>query len=232
MNIVGNGLIGREFRKVEDKYKEMEVTIFASGVANSGERRKEEYARESELLAKEIASGRKIVYFSTCSVLQKEINQYVIHKRAMEKLLRDSSDCIIVRLPQVVGHNPNQNTLIEYFCRNIKAGKQFRVYRNAFRCLIDVEDVTRITLIALRGNVELGSILNVSSEPQVLALDIVSWLEKTLNKKGQYDIINTESDRIEIDLSMAKSLLGSKDIIFESTYWKSVLIKYYKDRGI
>jgi nucleoside-diphosphate-sugar epimerase len=232
MNIVGNGLIGREFRKVKDKYKGMEVTIFASGVANSGERRKEEYARETELLAKEIGSGRKIVYFSTCRVLQKETNQYVIHKRAMEKLLCESGECIIVRLPQVVGHNPNQNTLIEYFFRNIMAGEQFRVYKNAFRCLIDVEDVTRITLVALRENVKLGTILNVSSEPQVLALDIVRWLEKTLNKKGQYDIIYRESDRIEIDLSMAKSLLGSKDIIFESTYWKGVLMKYYKDRGL
>jgi nucleoside-diphosphate-sugar epimerase len=232
MNIVGNGLIGREFRRLEDKYKEMEVTIFASGVANSSEKRKEEYTKETELLAKEIISGRKIVYFSTCSVLQKEINQYVIHKRAIEKLLRDSSDCIIVRLPQVVGYKPNQNTLIEYFCQNILAGNHFRVYRDACRSLIDVEDVARITLVALRENIEIGSILNISSEPQVLAIDIVSWLEKTLNKKGHYDIINTESDRLKIDLSMVKSLLGSKDIIFESTYWKSVLIKYYQYRGV
>jgi nucleoside-diphosphate-sugar epimerase len=232
MNIVGNGLIGREFRKVEDKYKEMEVTIFASGVANSGEWRKEEYARETELLAKEIASGRKIVYFSTCSVLQKEANQYIIHKRAIEKLLCESSDCLIVRLPQVVGNNANQNTLLEYFCQNIAAGKQFRVYKNAYRSLIDIEDVARITLVALRENLELGSILNVSSEPQVLAIDIVSWLEKTLNIKGQYNIIDRESDRVDIDLSMAKSLLGSEDIIFEHTYWKDVIMKYYQGINI
>jgi nucleoside-diphosphate-sugar epimerase len=111
-------------------------------------------------------------------------------------------------------------------------GKQFRVFRNAYRCLIDVEDVARITLVALREKIGLGSILNVSSEPQVLALDIVNWLEETLNTKGHYDIIDTESDWEEIDLSMAKNLLGSGDIIFESSYWKSVLMKYYPGSGI
>lgn len=227
MKIVGDGLIGKEFRKVADKYMNMEITIFASGVAKSDEKRGEEYGRETDMIAKEISKGNKIIYFSTCSIQQERATAYIIHKKMMEKMLIDSCECLIVRLPQVVGRNANQNTMVEFFFRNLTEGKPFNIYANAYRSLIDVEDVVRIVLGAINAELQLGNLINISSGVQVLALDIAKWFEKNLGIKGNYNIINSDAERLEIDLSQAKRLVGREDIIFGSRYWSDVLRKYY-----
>ena len=227
MKIVGNGLIGREFRKVAHKYRDVEVTVFASGVAKSDEKRSEEYDRELDMIAKEISKGDKIIYFSTCSILQKSASDYITHKRGMEKVLLESCECLIVRLPQVVGKNPNQNTVVEFFYRSLMHGKHFNIYAEAYRSLIDVEDVVRIVLTALNADINVGTVINISSGSQVLAIEIVRWFEENLGVKGSYNIIRSKGEKLAVDLTLAKSLLGEADIIFESHYWKNVLKKYY-----
>ena len=227
MKIIGNGLIGREFRKVADQYRDMEITVFASGVAKSTENRREEYDREYDMIAREISTGNKIIYFSTCSILQKRSTNYIAHKKRIEKVLSELCDCLIVRLPQVVGHNANANTLVEYFYRRLMTGKTFDVYANAYRSLIDVEDVARIVSIFLNKDYPLGNTLNISSESQVLAIDIVRWFEEALGITGNYNVISSKSDRLDIDLSCARRLLGASDSIFKSQYWSDVLRKYY-----
>ena len=232
MKIVGNGLIGRAFREVAGRYKDIKVTIFASGVAKSAEKRSEEYAREADMIGKEISMGNKIIYFSTCSILQKHATDYIAHKRGIEKILIESSECLIVRLPQVVGKNPNQNTVVEFFYRSLMAGNHFDIYANAHRSLIDVEDVVRIVLIALNADYHVGNVINISSGYQVLAIEIVRWFEKNLGIKGNYNIIRSNVEELAVDLTLAKSLLGEADIIFESHYWKNVLKKYYSRDSI
>ena len=62
--IVGNGLIAKAF----DNFKDDKVIIFASGVSNSLEQRKQEFDREENILSNVINENpeKKIVYFSTC----------------------------------------------------------------------------------------------------------------------------------------------------------------------
>ena len=60
--IVGNGLIAKAF----DNFKDDKVIIFASGVSNSLEQRKQEFDRENILSNVINENPEKIVYFSTC----------------------------------------------------------------------------------------------------------------------------------------------------------------------
>ena len=179
------------------------------------------------MIAMEISKGGKIIYFSTCSILQNRVTSYISHKRHIEKLLVDSSNCLIVRLPQVVGKNANQNTVVEFFYRSLISGEPFNIYANAYRSLIDVEDVVRIVLIALNADYNVGNVINISSGSQVLAIEIVKWFEENMGVKGNYTINNSEAEPLIVDLTLAKSLLGEADIIFSTQYWKNVLKKYY-----
>ena len=80
--VIGNGLLGREFKKYNDFNN---CIIFASGVSNSNETDNVEFEREKLLLIKTIKENKdmKIIYFS--SVLAGITNnKYYGHKIELE----------------------------------------------------------------------------------------------------------------------------------------------------
>ncbi len=111
--IIGNGLLANEF----DVYKNSnDVTIFASGVSNSNEKRGGEFEREMRLLRSEADNDecRLLIYFSSTKVFESGDNDnlYIKHKKDVEKFINENfKSFLIFRLPQVIGKGGNPNTL-------------------------------------------------------------------------------------------------------------------------
>src|SRR3990167_2764471 len=129
--IIGHGDIASVLSNRKDRL------YFASGVSNSSEIRESEYTREKNLLLKQ---DRKlhVVYFSTLAVLYGD-NRYVQHKSEMEKLIKQEFPrYTIMRLGNITwGTNPH--TLINFFRRQLKAGKPIEI-KNTYRYIIDKDE--------------------------------------------------------------------------------------------
>ena len=105
--IVGNGFISKAFKEFSHKFEN--DIIFGSGVSNSSiTDANYELAREVALLGKYKTSNKKLIYFSTSSVFDKQSKKsmYVKHKINIENYIQEHFDrYLIYRLPIVVeGH--------------------------------------------------------------------------------------------------------------------------------
>lgn len=129
--IIGHGDIASALKDRKDK------VFFASGVSNSLEKRESQYTREKNLLLKQ---DRKfhIVYFSSLAVLYGK-NRYVQHKKEMESLIKQEFPrYTIMRIGNITwGTNPH--TLINYFHRQLKAGKPIKI-QDTYRYIIDKDE--------------------------------------------------------------------------------------------
>lgn len=224
--IVGSGLIAKAFqsRKSADCNK---TVIFASGVSNSSERDVSAFAREKLLLRDTLLKhdGDKIIYFSTCSIEDPELKHspYCKHKMEMENLVRTSSDFSIFRLPQVVGKTSNPHTLTNFIYNQIKSGCEFKVWLNAKRCLIDVEDVVSIVTTLIHRNIDT---VNIASPFSISILDLVKIFEMVLEKNANYSIVEAGGAYL-IDTDLALSVASSIGVLFDENYVEKVIRKYY-----
>lgn len=129
--IVGDGDVASVLPEKKDRL------FFASGVSNSSETRESQYTREKNLLLKQDRKSH-LVYFSTLSVLYGK-SRYVQHKREMETLIKQEFPRhTIMRLGNITwGTNPH--TLINFFRRQLKAGKPIKV-QDTYRYIIDKDE--------------------------------------------------------------------------------------------
>lgn len=223
MIVIGDGLIAREFKKSE---KDDHIVIIASGVSNSKEERKEEFDREESLVREVIDNYRekKIIYFSTCSILQNSRSPYIDHKLKMEKILRASNVCFqIFRLPQVVGF-VNNNTIISFMVRNLFLNNPVQIQEDAFRNLIDIEDVARVVNLIVRSEND-SALFNIASSFPLKVTNICDEIAKITESKSDVKIIEG-GESYHIDNSSLKKYLGNSDVIFSNSYPVNVLEKY------
>lgn len=131
MPIIGHGDIASILPNKKNRL------FFASGVSNSQEKRGSQYTREKNLLLKQDRKSH-IVYFSSLAVLYGH-NRYTQHKREMEELVKQEFPrYAILRLGNITwGTNPN--TLINYFRRQLKAGKPIKI-QDTYRYIIDQDE--------------------------------------------------------------------------------------------
>ncbi len=153
--IVGSGLIARAFAN-KFKYRK-DVCIYAAGVSNSACKIQSEFFREKERLSSALDTTDQVVsfvYFGTCSVADTEAQQtqYVQHKLEMEQLVAQRPGHIILRLPQVAGKSPNPHTLLNYLHARIARSEAFSVWRNAYRNIIDIDDVATLAGLLIDNN--------------------------------------------------------------------------------
>lgn len=111
--------------------------FFASGVSNSQEIRESQYKREKNLLLKQDRKSH-LVYFSSLAVLYGK-NRYVQHKKEMESLIKQEFPrYTIIRIGNITwGTNPH--TLINYFRRQLRAGKPIKI-QDTYRYIIDKDE--------------------------------------------------------------------------------------------
>lgn len=227
--IVGNGLLARAFRSryAEDKT----VIVFASGVSNSLETRETEFARESELLQRALASGARTIYFGSCGVAGGEASftPYMRHKQEMETRVLESGRGLSLRLPQVVGHANNPNTLTNFIRSRVGSGEHFMGWSNAERSLMDIDDIVPIAA-ALIDRGASGRAIAIAPASVVTMPQLVGMFEQILGKKANVTWVS-RGEPMRIDAREALAVANELGIDLGPGYALNLLKKYYADRA-
>lgn len=226
MKIIGKGLIAKAFMRASINYQGI---IFASGVSNSKEEKSSSFNRETELLKKWLDDSKSLVYFSTCSIDDPSVNKsdYVEHKLNMEMMVLKKSSNYVIRLPQVVGKSTNKNTVIGYLAYKIFTSEPYELYKGTIRNLIDIDHVVLLTSILLGTNNNPGP--HSFAMPFDYSIDeIVSILEKVLEKKSKHNIVKTKGFHYPCSTFIRKAI-EEKEIECTEDYLETIIRKYYTD---
>jgi len=225
--IVGGGLLASAFDA--HAVDAVGATVFASGVSNSNEENRDAFAREERLLRHHLLSSHgAFVYFSTCSIDDPDRGRgaYAIHKAKMEKLVEERPDSLILRLPQVVGRTENPNTLTNYIARHILEGLEFTIWKDAIRCLVDVEHVEKVTMHLLSREEE-RNITEQIAPPETLSMaSLVALMESALGRSALTRTISRSGGSVP-DSALLTSLAPTLEIDVTPGYSERLLHKYY-----
>jgi nucleoside-diphosphate-sugar epimerase len=146
----------------------------------------------------------------------------------MERLIQAySSSYLVFRFPQVVGHGGNKNTLTNRLHASIRDNERFQLWRNAYRYIIDVDDVSAIASYMIDRDEYLNRIINVAS-CRFSIFDIVRALENVTQRSAIY----TELDKgasYNIDCYETHKVARLLNIQFDETYLHRVIRKYYAE---
>lgn len=227
--VIGNGLLAQTFAHYKNNKK---ILIFASGVSNSTEIKKNNFIRERDLLSKTLKkhSNYKIIYFSTISIEDPSVRlrPYIQHKLEMENLIKSHSlSYLIFRVSNVVGFGGNSNTIMNYLVNAVKDGIHINVWTKAERNLIDQIDVRKIADKLIEE--ELSSrIVNIATRESLLVTDILNLIESHFNKKVNADFFS-QGLPVKIDVTDITSVLDQIEITSGkgSEYINRLLVKYY-----
>lgn len=230
--IVGSGLLAKAFMPLFEN--DNDVCIYAAGVSNSTCMDEYEFARERARLTRSLTSQtqkRKFVYFSTCSIYDRDMKDtaYVRHKQAMELLVSGSSNYLIVRLPQVAGETPNPHTLLNYLYARIVRSERFNLWSKAKRNIIDVDDVVSITAVLINDPLMCNMTVNVANPQNYTILLIVNAFERSLNKSANYVLVDKGSE-YAIDVSLMQSVVDKSGAVFDDSYLEKIISKYYENK--
>jgi nucleoside-diphosphate-sugar epimerase len=225
--IIGNGLLARAFST--SFTNDAKVTVFASGVANSSETRTEQFERERLLLRQTMREEGLLIYFGTCSMHDPELAKtpYLRHKAEMENLVREGArQWAIMRLPQLVGHCSNPNTLANFLYRHIAAGLRFQLWTKASRNIIDVADVaTIITHLVTNGSIE-GMTANIACPFSQSMPELVKIFERVLGRQANYESV-AAGGKYPIDTHLTTTTASHVGIVFDNQYTENCIRKYY-----
>lgn len=213
--IIGNGMIARAFGA--SKY-DVDAIIFASGVSNSNETSVAEFNRERNLLERcvEEARGRRVVYFSSCALINKEMNNipYYMHKYEMENYVRNTSKHVIVRLPQIIGRTDNPHTILTYFKNKLESNEEVIIHANAYRYFISIDDLV-IFVTSLLSGVKHDVYVDFSNPYRYSAESIYLTIAKILGNQNPCYRIVEGGVSYELDFSDMYSYLQELNLDFE-----------------
>ncbi|MBK2105433.1 NAD-dependent epimerase/dehydratase family protein [Francisella philomiragia] len=210
--VVGGGQLAQAFASYLD---DDAVIIFASGVSNSGCIEQSQFDREKNLLEATLRNNieKKIVYFSSCALSADDYpkNAYYIHKQRMEALIKKlSNKYYIFRIPQLFGSLKMHNTIINYIYNSIKNNHQLNIYSDAYRYVIEIEDVKKFVDSYLI-NGQLCSTVDVANPYRYRVIDIVRVFEDLMHKKAKINIVN-KHDKYTIDCQQFCDYISKYDI--------------------
>jgi nucleoside-diphosphate-sugar epimerase len=224
--IVGAGLVARAFARL---YADDPSTlIFASGVSNSSETNPLAFARERTMLQDYLSGGaERVVYFGSCNVVNpQQDSPYFQHKRAMEALVAAHPAGMVLRLPQVVGHTRNPNTLTNFLRDRILAGETLTVWTGASRNLIDIDDVVRIAAHLLAAPRPAPGVVSIASPWSLPMRDIVALFESAMGRRAHVIEVD-RGETMEIDTRLAEQVAHDIGLDFGPDYPLRVIHKYY-----
>lgn len=226
--ILGNGLMATTFSSYSEQ---TDVMIFASGVSNSSETRVDTFNKEMLLLNNicKNLDNQLLIYFSTSSIADFELigSPYVIHKLEMEKFISKwCNNYMIFRLPQIVGKTKNPHTIVNFIYNHLMEGKQFNIWRNACRNLIDVTDVYHIIDYFIQNRIFKNKVTTIATPINLKIIDILRILEKITKKKANFEILE-RGNCYEIDIRHLIPYLELLHISFSEEYVEKIITKYY-----
>lgn len=213
------------YEKVEN------VVVLAAGVSNSNETSHRAFGRERRLVEQTLAGlGNKLlVYFSTCSVYDPDAiaRPYVQHKLNIEKTVSgNAANYLVFRLPQVVGNTSNPETLTNYLYNKVVSQQHFDIWKKAYRCVIDIDDVARIAAYIINNGTFRNKVVNIAQRPY-LVTDILRTLERILGKEAVCTC-KMKGCRYDIETNDISQILKELNIEFGPDYLFRVLSKYYR----
>jgi nucleoside-diphosphate-sugar epimerase len=228
--IVGSGLIARAFLH-GGANAWGDTCFYAAGVSNSGCKDEREYLRERTRLdaaMAECSPSDRFVYFSTCSIEDPAMrdSEYVQHKIGMENHVRERTRHLILRLPQVAGSTPNPHTLLNYLHARIARSERFHIWSGATRNIIDVEDVVKIAMDLIATEGANAETINIANPRSTMMLDIVRAMERTLDTRAIFDMLDKGSGAT-IDIGRISASIRRCGITFSDAYLGDIIEKYY-----
>ncbi len=231
--VIGNGLVATKFIAYNNN---ADIIIFASGVSNSKNTVLEAYEREIALLENTMQTypSSHLVYFSTCSILDKEENTsaYVAHKKQIESLIVATQKSYnIFRISNLAGKTNNENTILNFFIHKIVTGHHFNVWENAVRNIIDVDDMSKIVDYIIANKLFTNSVVNIANPTSYLATDIVATIEAIFNKKGNFTAVQ-KGTSFKIDIEPIATIINKVGILFGEDYLKNTILKYYSTNDL
>lgn len=224
--VIGRGMIATKF----SCYKDENILFFASGVSNSNEIDEEAFHKEETLLRNTLQERRTktFIYFSSCDVENPQLNSkaYYQHKLKMENIVSSSrGNFYIFRLPQVVGHGGNKNTLINFLLEKIRSKTSFEIYLGTKKNIIDLDDVYNIIAYIIKDKQSLNSICNIINTKYISVLDLVKIIEDNLGLQAHYafkDMNTSYYYRTSFMEAISKEL----NILFDDNYHQRLISKY------
>jgi nucleoside-diphosphate-sugar epimerase len=227
--INGSGMIAKAFEPMFAT--DAGVCIFASGVSNSKCDEQKQFDRENRLLQETIEQLTPeviLVYFGTCSVYDPDSigSPYLSHKLSMESLVTEHSRYLICRLPQLAGRSDNPHTLLNYLARCISEARYFELWSDAFRNIIDVEDVVAIVNEIIKIGCFENKVLNIANPNSHKIEEIVTIMEVVLGRKAFFSRVERGSEYC-IDVQEIMTLCNSAGVHFKENYLEQVIRKYY-----
>jgi nucleoside-diphosphate-sugar epimerase len=230
MVVVGNGMLARAFGRFAS---DDSVVVFASGVSDSGQTRAAEFEREAALLRSFAGSPRKLVYFSTISVLDPslEASPYIGHKLAMEALVVAALPRhVVFRLPNLVGHTPNPHTLTNHLFDRIMRGETVRVFTRARRHLLDVEDAATLCSRMITDGVADNQVTNVHLGRPIDIPTLVSIFERVTGRRARTELVD-KGDASTAENTQFARFIASIGFTVPDDYNERVIEHYYLERG-
>ena len=226
--IIGKGMIANAF----NLYKHRDdVVVFASGVSDSNESDELKFLREKELLKSYLReyNNKQFIYFSSCSLEDEELQNtpYHIHKQVIETLIKEmSTNYLIFRLPNIIGHFGNENTLVNFLMNKIKSNEELIIWKNATRNIVDIEDLYKIVSYIIDKKHFTNSVINIAYNTNVKIIDLVNIIEIILNKKAIYKIADKGFD-MRINNDMIKPIMNQ--LLIKQPSIKTLINKYKEE---
>lgn len=224
--IIGKGLIAEAFKKEEGLYKN--YIIFASGVSNSSENNLDNFKREKDLVIKTIQENPNLTFVYFSSVLVGVIdNGYYNHKFDIENTIKEEAkNYIIFRIPQVVGKTGNKNNLINFITDLVRNNQSVICYRNVYRSLLDIDDLTNIVSYCCDVNNKTIFISGIQKVPVWYIADEIGF---NLKKDAIIDYVDSpfENNWHEENSDIVKQAIKAFDIK-ANRYTDNLIKKYIK----
>lgn len=226
--VIGSGVIASRFAdySLQSKYLIFAGSIHDSTIKDDKAIQKEE---DSVKTALNEFSEATFVYFSTCSILDTDVNHspYVQHKVRMEKLIQSTAKrFLIARLPQVMGLSDAKTSLVAFLVDRVANQIPFELWQHAQKNIIDIDDVHEIVSEVLKQNICSNQIINVASTKQTPVLLLVQDIEKYLGTKAIYTQVN-KGTAYALDVSEITPVLNQLKIDFGAGYIGASLSKYF-----
>ncbi|NQY08825.1 MAG: hypothetical protein HRT71_04825 [Flavobacteriales bacterium] len=221
--IIGRGLVAKSLKSFA---KRDDILIFASGVSNSSDTDSNNYEREEKLLLDQQHTEATLVYFSTCSIFDEDVNKthYVVHKQKMEKLIEQKfSNYLILRLPSLIGKTDNPNTIFNFLSNSIKNQTNFNVHKHAYRYFVDVDDLEPILNLLFNKRIS-NETINIAFD-NIGIVDMVNKIGRQLDVEPIYNLVNRGSD-FEINTSKFDYLQIDDQTEFQSKNINNLIEKY------
>ena len=129
----------------------------------------------------------------------------------------------------MAGFSNNPYTLLNYFVYKIITGETFEVWKNAYRNIIDIDDMFLIVDNILKEKLFMSQTINIANKYNYSVISIVNKIEEHLHKKAYYTEVK-KGNNFRLNIALIEPLIEKLQIKFDENYLTRILKKYYHSK--